>query len=178
VRRVLPLLNGSGSKGGGVKSEGGRPATNGRRPGGSGAVAGARISGGHLIIFADQFVYSDPILPEAKLAEAREMAAVYPMLYVIENSMRELIRRVLSAKYGQDWLVGKGPHLREGEDDQEQCRRPPPGRQPSSLAPAPRRAPDRLRRAGRSRAPHPRQARRLLPGRARWGGGEAMVSSI
>jgi len=31
------------------------------------------------------------------------MAAIYPLLYVLENSMRELIKRVMYARYGTDW---------------------------------------------------------------------------
>jgi hypothetical protein len=46
---------------------------------------------------------SDPLLPPTKLAEAAEMAAVFPLVYVLENSIREVVRRVLSAKYGADW---------------------------------------------------------------------------
>lgn len=46
----------------------------------------------------------DPILPEKVLNEAREMAGkVYPMLYVFENSVREVIRRMLVKKFGEDW---------------------------------------------------------------------------
>jgi hypothetical protein len=46
---------------------------------------------------------SDPILPEATLAEAAAMVKVYPMLYGLENSIRELIKRVMSDKFGKDW---------------------------------------------------------------------------
>jgi hypothetical protein len=37
------------------------------------------------------------------LAEATAMARVFPLLYVLENSIRELIKRVMSAKFGEDW---------------------------------------------------------------------------
>ena len=46
---------------------------------------------------------SDPILPEKKLSEAAAMIKVYPTLYALENSIRELIKRVMSDKYGNDW---------------------------------------------------------------------------
>jgi len=55
------------------------------------------------IVFPNKFELEDCLLPEAKLREAREMATVYPLLYVLENSMRVLITRVLAAKYGKDW---------------------------------------------------------------------------
>lgn len=35
------------------------------------------------------------------------MAGIYPFLYVLENSMRELIKRVMTAKFGEDWWNGQ-----------------------------------------------------------------------
>jgi hypothetical protein len=61
---------------------------------------------GHLpreIRFPGEFKGKNPLLSNAKLQEAREMAAVFPLLSVIENSMRELIKRVMYAKYGENW---------------------------------------------------------------------------
>jgi len=55
------------------------------------------------IVFPREFRTSDPLLSDAKLREARDMAAIYPILYVLENSLREVIKRVLVAKYGADW---------------------------------------------------------------------------
>ena len=46
---------------------------------------------------------SDPFLDKSKLAEAVEMAGVYPVLYVLENSIRTVIRGVMEAKFGVDW---------------------------------------------------------------------------
>jgi hypothetical protein len=37
------------------------------------------------------------------LQEAQEMAAIYPVLYVLENSMREVVRRVMAHAHGADW---------------------------------------------------------------------------
>ncbi len=46
----------------------------------------------------------DPIVTEKVLGEAREMAGkVYPMLYVFENSVRDVIQRVMGNKVGEDW---------------------------------------------------------------------------
>jgi hypothetical protein len=56
-----------------------------------------------VVVFPSQVKTTAPLLSDEKVREAREMAAIYPILYVIENSMRELIKRVLSAKYGSDW---------------------------------------------------------------------------
>jgi hypothetical protein len=45
-----------------------------------------------------------PGLSAAHAKEAKLMAErAYPMLYVFENSVRDLIERVLSAKHGADW---------------------------------------------------------------------------
>ena len=55
------------------------------------------------IKFPKEFNTSDPLLDETKLKEAKEMAVIYPILYVLENSIRELIKRVMEANYGTDW---------------------------------------------------------------------------
>lgn len=55
------------------------------------------------IRFPGEFRITNPLLPAAKLAEARDMARIYPLLYVLENSMRELILRVMTSKCGEDW---------------------------------------------------------------------------
>jgi len=50
-------------------------------------------------------VPSDPILPEEKIKQAEKMASeVYPLFFVLENSIRELIIRVMENAYpGKDW---------------------------------------------------------------------------
>jgi hypothetical protein len=55
------------------------------------------------IVFPNKIKLLDPLLSGAKIQEAREMAAVYPLLYVLENSMREVVQRVMRHKYGTDW---------------------------------------------------------------------------
>jgi hypothetical protein len=55
------------------------------------------------VVFPGLFTLDHPLLPESKLHEAQEMAGLYPLLYVIENSMREVTQRVMRAKYGIDW---------------------------------------------------------------------------
>lgn len=56
-----------------------------------------------VIVFPSQFRLTGPLLPATKLNEAREMAQIYPLLYLIENSLREVIRRVMEANFGEDW---------------------------------------------------------------------------
>lgn len=55
------------------------------------------------IRFPNEFKATNPLLSPSKLNEAKEMARIFPLLHVIENSMRELIKRVMHAKYGPDW---------------------------------------------------------------------------
>ena len=49
----------------------------------------------------------DPYLPRSMLEEARRMAAVYPVVYVFENSVRSLIMSVMSRRYGDKWFGTK-----------------------------------------------------------------------
>lgn len=46
---------------------------------------------------------SDPFLEKGKQDEAVEMSGAYPVLYVLENSIRTVIRGVMEAKYGPEW---------------------------------------------------------------------------
>jgi len=55
------------------------------------------------IRFPDRFIATSALLSAGKLTEAQEMAKVYPILYVLENSMREVIKRVMSDASGADW---------------------------------------------------------------------------
>ncbi len=51
-----------------------------------------------------KFAVRDPLLTEKMLAEAKEMAEeVYPLLYVLENSVREMIVRIMQKTHGADW---------------------------------------------------------------------------
>jgi hypothetical protein len=50
------------------------------------------------------FKVTDPLLPNKVLAEAKEMAEeVYPLLYVFENSVREMIIRIMQSAHGFNW---------------------------------------------------------------------------
>jgi HEPN superfamily Swt1-like protein len=56
-----------------------------------------------IVIDGARFVTDDPILPSHIAEDARRMAGVYPLTYVFENSVRELVVRVMERKYGADW---------------------------------------------------------------------------
>lgn len=60
-------------------------------------------TGNREIRFPNEFKVKNPLLPAEKLQEAKAMAAIYPLLYVVENSMREVIRRVMADKFSEDW---------------------------------------------------------------------------
>lgn len=49
----------------------------------------------------------DPNLPKKLLAEAEEMAKVYPIIYIFENSVRYFILKIMESKYGTDWWDNK-----------------------------------------------------------------------
>jgi len=55
------------------------------------------------IRFPGEFRTGNPLLSTGKLNEAREMAVIFPLLHVLENSIRELIRRVMLAHHGSEW---------------------------------------------------------------------------
>ncbi|MBS0580633.1 MAG: hypothetical protein JSR36_15355 [Proteobacteria bacterium] len=61
------------------------------------------VHGPREIRFPGAYRATDPVLPLSKLNEAVEMAAVYPLLYVLENSMREVVRRMMHAAFGDNW---------------------------------------------------------------------------
>lgn len=45
----------------------------------------------------------DPILPKSIVDDSLRMANTYLMIYLFENSVRNLIKSVLESKYGQSW---------------------------------------------------------------------------
>jgi hypothetical protein len=49
------------------------------------------------------FNYTDHLLSQTKITEAHEMSNVFPYLYLLENSIREFIHRVMNTGYGVDW---------------------------------------------------------------------------
>jgi hypothetical protein len=61
------------------------------------------------VVIGGEFRATDPILLPRVLGEAKEMAAVYPLLYVLENSMREAIDRVMKRKHDPKWWDTHAP---------------------------------------------------------------------
>lgn len=61
--------------------------------------------------------FDDPFLSQKKITEAREMADVYPLIYVLENSIRELIDRIMTAQYGKNWWDSQAPESLRKEVD-------------------------------------------------------------
>jgi len=62
-----------------------------------------------IIVFPKEFTVTDPILEKERLLEARDMAAIYPLLCVLENSIREVVDRFMSSNYGNNWWNSKAP---------------------------------------------------------------------
>jgi len=60
-------------------------------------------------VVARHFKGSDPILPVQVFEEAREMSAVYPLLYLLENSVREFLRRIVDARLTKEWWTTTAP---------------------------------------------------------------------
>ena len=60
-------------------------------------------TGDREIRFPNEFKVRNPLLPSEKLNEAKAMAAIYPVLYVVENSMREVIKRIMAKQCGEEW---------------------------------------------------------------------------
>lgn len=83
-----------------------RKAAKEKDEGGRFIVKGKKI----ILRFSDGTEVPGLGLPPAVLLEAREMAKIYPYLYIFENSLRYLITQRLSTRYGKDWWetrVGK-----------------------------------------------------------------------
>lgn len=62
-----------------------------------------------VIVIGKEFEVADPILPQKKILEAREMAATYPFLYIFENSIRETIDRIMTSQHGDGWWDSEAP---------------------------------------------------------------------
>ena len=63
-----------------------------------------------VVTIADVNIENVPGLDSAHARDAKEMATtVYPMLYVFENSARDIVARVLGAAYGPDWFTKAVP---------------------------------------------------------------------
>jgi hypothetical protein len=56
-----------------------------------------------LVEIGKDLKITDPLLPKKIIDDALRMADVYPMLYIFENSVRNLISQVLGTAYGDKW---------------------------------------------------------------------------
>ena len=63
----------------------------------------------NVITIGKQFKIIDPLLPRNKLNEANEMSDIFPCLYVLENSIRGFIDRIMTDKYGTNWWDSQAP---------------------------------------------------------------------
>lgn len=52
------------------------------------------------------FPTAQVLLPASVLRDANRMADLYPKMYLLENSIRNVINRVMTAKHGADWWTG------------------------------------------------------------------------
>jgi hypothetical protein len=57
----------------------------------------------NIIIISGGFKVSDPLLESSALNQAKEMAAVYPYIYILENSIRKFICLIMEKEYGSNW---------------------------------------------------------------------------
>lgn len=79
------------------------------RPGRTKAATRKAPKAVHVTIGRD-IKLSDPVLPQRIVREAKLMAEkVYPLLYIFENSVREVIQRVMVRAYGDKWWPDKAP---------------------------------------------------------------------
>lgn len=62
-----------------------------------------------VIVIGTEFRLTDPILQPKRISEAKEMGAIYPLLYVLENSIREVVDRFMTSTYGDKWWDSKAP---------------------------------------------------------------------
>ena len=70
-----------------------------------------------VIKIGKDLTFDDPILSSEKINEAIEMARLYPLIYVLENSAREFIDRIMTAHYGKNWWDSQVPeHLKIKKD--------------------------------------------------------------
>jgi hypothetical protein len=71
------------------------------------------------ISIAGTKIGSIPVLSRSHASDAKLMAErVYPTLYLFENSLRDLIERVLKAAYGDEWWIKAVPlRIREKADE-------------------------------------------------------------
>ena len=63
----------------------------------------------YVIRIGKQHKFIDPLLPHSKLNEADEMSSIFPYLYLLENSIREFIHRIMTFQCGPNWWDSQAP---------------------------------------------------------------------
>lgn len=63
----------------------------------------------YAVRIGKDFELIDPLLSRSKLKEANEMSDIFPYLYLLENSIREFIDRIMTAQYGSNWWDSQAP---------------------------------------------------------------------
>ena len=56
-----------------------------------------------------EFKVLDPLLPDSLINDAKQMAKIYPILFLFENSVRNLIKLILEKKYSAIWWNSRAP---------------------------------------------------------------------
>jgi len=70
--------------------------------------------------FDREFEIDSPDMPRSVLEDAKKMAAIYPYLYVFENSARLFITKTMESKYGKKWWDEKvGVPIRKKSEDRQ-----------------------------------------------------------
>ncbi len=90
-------------------------------------AGGDKPSSGIVIDVSRGLRFEEPILPNRLSKEAERMAGVYPVIYVFENSVRNLSMHVLEKEYGSDgWVEHVSSPIRKKvkqRKDQEERKR-------------------------------------------------------
>jgi hypothetical protein len=56
-----------------------------------------------VFLISSEFRETDPVLSGKTLNEAKEMASIFPLLYVLENSIREVTKKLMEKYFGEKW---------------------------------------------------------------------------
>ena len=70
-----------------------------------------RATVGRTVRIGNDADASDPLLSPTVVTDAKEMAQIYARLYVFENSIRNVIQRILQAGHGKEWWSKCAPEF-------------------------------------------------------------------
>lgn len=80
-----------------------------RAPAAAGTKSRARPAATKPVRIAPKLEVVDAMLPTTVAMDAARMADIYPKMYVLENSLRNVISRVLRGKHGKQWWDACAP---------------------------------------------------------------------